>query len=151
MLVKSANCSPLLTNWSHDDTLSLMDTLPLSTLYKGQRSGRSGQTVVMAGRGGVLDRLITPQESWRYFKYSNGFEWGYAGSGPAQLALAILLDFTRDSQTACLLHHKFKRDYVAGWEQQGFSITGAEIAAWLMQCQELPEPEINRRLDETID
>ncbi len=37
-----------------------------------------------------------------------GFEWGYGGSGPAQLALAILADYTRDDQLALNLHQRFK-------------------------------------------
>ncbi len=35
---------------------------------------------------------LTPEESWTYRIHSpNGFSWGYSGSGPSQLALAILL------------------------------------------------------------
>uniref|UniRef100_UPI003AF96E02 DUF6166 domain-containing protein n=2 Tax=Thiolapillus sp. TaxID=2017437 RepID=UPI003AF96E02 len=34
-------------------------------------------------------------------KSPTGFSWGYRGSGPAQLALAILADYLRDEQ-ACL-------------------------------------------------
>jgi hypothetical protein len=37
-----------------------------------------------------------------------GFEWGYAGSGPAQLALALLADATRRDATAQALHQNFK-------------------------------------------
>lgn len=37
-----------------------------------------------------------------------GLEWGYAGSGPAQLALAILADATGDDRVARRLHQQFK-------------------------------------------
>jgi hypothetical protein len=37
-----------------------------------------------------------------------GFEWGYAGSGPAQLALALLADATGCDATALALHQVFK-------------------------------------------
>jgi Family of unknown function (DUF6166) len=37
-----------------------------------------------------------------------GFMWGYAGSGPAQLALAILADALGDDQAALRLHQRFK-------------------------------------------
>jgi Family of unknown function (DUF6166) len=37
-----------------------------------------------------------------------GFEWGYAGSGPAQLALAILADALEDNDKAIALHQRFK-------------------------------------------
>jgi hypothetical protein len=37
-----------------------------------------------------------------------GFEWGYGGSGPAQLALAMLADVIGDDEVALRLHQKFK-------------------------------------------
>jgi hypothetical protein len=37
-----------------------------------------------------------------------GFEWGYGGSGPAQLALAILADALGDDERAVRLHQRFK-------------------------------------------
>lgn len=49
----------------------------------------------------------------------NGFEWGYCGSGPAQLALAIVAHAT-DDETAWKHYQDFKRLVVsrlprAGW------------------------------------
>ncbi|HTW51640.1 MAG TPA: DUF6166 domain-containing protein, partial [Stellaceae bacterium] len=41
-----------------------------------------------------------------------GFEWGYPGSGPAQLALAILADFLGDDARAIALHQEFKWEHV---------------------------------------
>ena len=37
-----------------------------------------------------------------------GFEWGYGGSGPAQLALALLADVLKDDERALALHQRFK-------------------------------------------
>jgi hypothetical protein len=37
-----------------------------------------------------------------------GFEWGYGGSGPAQLALAILADALGDDKAALRLHQRYK-------------------------------------------
>lgn len=51
-----------------------------------------------------------------------GFEWGYGGSGPAQLALAILAKYLGDDGLAVELHQPFKWRIVApqprdsGWE-----------------------------------
>jgi hypothetical protein len=42
-----------------------------------------------------------------------GFEWGYAGSGPAQLALAILADALGDDERAARLHQRFKFKVIA--------------------------------------
>lgn len=35
--------------------------------------------------------------SWRFHKHSREFNWGYGGSGPSQLALAIVLKLTNKS------------------------------------------------------
>jgi hypothetical protein len=45
-------------------------------------------------------------------KSPTGFAWGYSGSGPGQLALAILLQFT-DDDTARSLFQRFKDEYIA--------------------------------------
>lgn len=56
-----------------------------------------------------------------------GFEWGYWGSGPAQLALAILANFLQDDQEAFRLHQEFKMDVVAKLDRDRWSLTGAEV------------------------
>jgi hypothetical protein len=38
----------------------------------------------------------------------DGFAWGYGGSGPAQLALAILADALNDGERAVRLHQDYK-------------------------------------------
>jgi hypothetical protein len=42
-----------------------------------------------------------------------GYEWGYAGSGPAQLSLAILADALGDADNAQKLYQDFKFSVVA--------------------------------------
>ena len=42
----------------------------------------------------------------------DGFSWGYQGSGPAQLALAILCDAIGPTE-AMRWHQEFKRDHIA--------------------------------------
>lgn len=60
----------------------------------------------------------------------NGFEWGYGGSGPSELALNILAMYT-DRQTAEELHQVFKWDYIAELPHGGGTIKGSEIKKWL--------------------
>ena len=82
----------------------------------------------------VDDQELTPERSQKVFNHSpDGFNWGYEGSGPAQLALAILLLVT-DEQTAVKFHQKFKRDFVAGWPQSHFG-GHVEIEGWLKRSQ----------------
>lgn len=61
-----------------------------------------------------------------------GFSWGYCGSGPAQLALAILLEELYYGQ-ALELYQDFKREVIAGFSNEPLIIwrlTGEEIRDW---------------------
>ena len=60
-----------------------------------------------------------------------GLEWGYLGSGPAQLALAILADATGNDQLALRWHQKFKLDKIAGLDRDTpWIITADEVRRW---------------------
>lgn len=58
-----------------------------------------------------------------------GFEWGYLGSGPADLALSILWDFL-GKEPRQIEYMRFKENFVAGWKDE-WQITGEEIGCWL--------------------
>ncbi len=58
-----------------------------------------------------------------------GFEWGYGGSGPAQLALALLADALGDDEAAVRLHQDFKWGVVARLPGQSWELTEEEIRA----------------------
>lgn len=68
-----------------------------------------------------------------------GAEWGYSGSGPAQLALALLADATGDDELAQAHYQRFKREVVAGFERDRFLITQAEIRCWIASVLGPPE------------
>jgi hypothetical protein len=60
--------------------------------YIGTRDPRSGEpSVLVVDDGGKSHDLPTRTEVRSHSP--SGFEWGYGGSGPAQLALAILCDY----------------------------------------------------------
>lgn len=59
-----------------------------------------------------------------------GFEWGYEGSGPAQLALALLADYTGKDDVAMRFHQQFKRDAIAPLDGD-WTMTGEFIQTWL--------------------
>lgn len=83
-------------------------------------------------------RLLRPGKSQRVRNHSpTGFDWGYLGSGPAQLALALLLEEV-PSETAQDFYQSFKGQVVAGW-QGSWKITGTEICDWMHKerCQRL--------------
>lgn len=59
-----------------------------------------------------------------------GFAWGYGGSGPAQLALAILLRVV--GADAALAHYQaFKRDHVACWPMGFSGIRVVAVDEWV--------------------
>ncbi len=60
----------------------------------------------------------------------DGFSWGYSGSGPAQLALAMLLKET-DHVRAEKYYMDFKNDIIAGFDKEGFTFTSVLISEWL--------------------
>lgn len=61
-----------------------------------------------------------------------GFSWGFSGSGPAQLALALLLDATSIPETALAYYQEFKQAIVAGWDFNGeWMIFRYDILNWL--------------------
>lgn len=64
-----------------------------------------------------------------------GFAWGYSGSGPAQLALALLLAAGVEKQDAEDLYQAFKNAHVSRWPNgQDFSVE-VDIRAWVLGAQ----------------
>lgn len=63
-----------------------------------------------------------------------GFEWGYAGSGPADLALSILVARAikgEDNSQALRLHQAFKFHFVARFANDAWRLSEAEIDDWI--------------------
>lgn len=63
-----------------------------------------------------------------------GFSWGYLGSGPTQLSLAILAHHLKNDKQALDLYQQFKFDVIAGLpENTPWQITADQIDAWVLQ------------------
>jgi hypothetical protein len=77
-------------------------------------------------------RVIDPSKSQKVRNHSpDGFCWGYGGSGPAQLALGIMLEFV-DKERAQNLYQQFKWDVVAKLnKEEDFIILSDEVARWI--------------------
>lgn len=64
-----------------------------------------------------------------------GFSWGYGGSGPAQLSLAILAAVTSDSE-ALKFHQQFKWSCVAHIpKNSGWQMTVRDVDQWLQRAR----------------
>lgn len=63
----------------------------------------------------------------------DGFSWGYGGSGPSQLALAILLELMSKNK-AVQLYQQFKVDVIANFPMdEDFEYPVGKILEWIKQ------------------
>ena len=86
----------------------------------------SGDPIVTIG-----GRPLDWQASLKVRNHSpTGVEWGYPGSGPAQLALAILLTLT-DRKTAEACYHAFKEEFIAPVRSPEWRLPIRAVHAWL--------------------
>jgi hypothetical protein len=78
-------------------------------------------------------KTLDPSPSQKLYNHSpTGFSWGYHGSGPSQLALALLLDATGDKDVALKYYQSFKYRTVAQWDgDSSWDYTEEQIKAWL--------------------
>ncbi|MDL0120024.1 DUF6166 domain-containing protein [Halobacterium salinarum] len=84
---------------------------------------------------------LTPERSLELANHSpSGFEWGYGGSGPAQLALALLVDYTDEEDVALARYTEFKNEVVSQLDCTGpdrrWRLTGSDIDAALRETSD---------------
>lgn len=103
-----------------------------NVLYQGKRLSVCGhQAVYCRALPDGEWKQLSPEPSQRLHNHSpNGFQWGYGGSGPAQLALALLLDATGNPNIALAHYQDFKWEFVAGWGEE-WETTRDKITAWI--------------------
>jgi hypothetical protein len=65
----------------------------------------------------------------------DGFAWGYGGSGPAQLAYAILFDLTGDRDKSQQFYQLYKWSVVARLPREPWTVTASSILDWLDEAQ----------------
>lgn len=93
--------------------------------------------------GEMVKDVVKVNVPWTVVWHSpDGFEVGYNGSGPADLALNILQQFlpgrdvlcfkgTRCSRAASMLHQQFKEEFIATMDQKGGTIKAERIKEWI--------------------
>jgi hypothetical protein len=96
--------------------------------YEGKRQGYV-VSVTVDGR-----RLNPRFDLWNHSP--TGFEWGYNGSGPAQLALAILADHCGNNEQALNFYHRFKWAVVARFPHRSWRLTSGQIDLLLQKLRE---------------
>jgi len=93
-------------------------------VYEGGRS--------LAGAVVTVDGRPLPMRHDLRMLSRAGFEWTYEGTGPAQLALALLADHWGDDARALRHYDAFMRGVVAELDN-AWRLTGGEIDAALKQ------------------
>lgn len=95
------------------------------SVYKGRRT-LQGCIVT------VDDESLDPRFDLRNHS-PTGFEWGYGGSGPAQLALAILAHHLQDNEKAIAYYQDFKWSIIANLPRNnGWEINSSEVD-WVLR------------------
>ena len=110
------------------------NTLPTHNVHKIYHGWRTpqGASVTVTEDHGQSDTTRPLDPRLDLYNHSpGGMEWGYQGSGPAQLGLAILADFTRDDRYAVRRHQEFKRHAVANIPHQMWTIYGEQVEGWV--------------------
>lgn len=80
--------------------------------YLGNIDATTGERVVYRVREDGFCTPLNPRFDLRNHS-PTGFQWGYGGSGPAQLALALLADYLKDDARALQLYQDFKWSVIA--------------------------------------
>ena len=98
---------------------------PETRRYLGIRTPL-GCTVGFNDDSGDVFPMIDPRFDLRMHS-PDGFEWGYHGSGPCQLALALVADATGDDELAKRVYLLFMHRIVSGLVIEGWELSAAEI------------------------
>lgn len=85
-------------------------------------------------------RELHPARSQKIRNHSpDGFAWGYGGSGPAQLALAVLIELIGPTK-AQAHYQQFKDEQLAALDMQGsFEATFSIPELWANICRQCGE------------
>jgi hypothetical protein len=99
--------------------------------YLGGIDQKTGERVVYRVRDDGFSATLNPRLDLRNHS-PTGFQWGYGGSGPAQLALALLADHLGDDERALTLYQDFKWKVIAALPQdKGWTLDPEQIDAAL--------------------
>ena len=107
-----------------DDSIVITPTI--TDGYAGAR-GENGEIKVVRIRNGrqePLRHLVLHSPS--------GFEWGYSGSGPTDLARSIIADVTGDDNPHPGIYQEFKRQFVTRWKDR-WEVSLEKIQSWLKE------------------
>jgi hypothetical protein len=109
--------------------------------YTGYRlpseKGTAEQALVTVHEEGKEPRPLDPRFDLRM--HADGFNWSYAGSGPAQLALALACDVLGDEEEAQRVYQSLKFRVIGRLPRDGWSLSEEEIRQHIRDIQKRDE------------
>lgn len=99
--------------------------------FEGVRDA-DGATVYCDGRALMLPRLRESGWNAEARHSPTGFEWGYEGSGPAELARAVLMTVFPGDEVVrtSRCYQRFKVEVIAGLQREGFVLEAEAVRDW---------------------
>jgi len=105
--------------------------------YSGYRildtGGHPKQAVVTVHEEGKPPRPLDLRHDLR--RHSEEFNWGYNGSGPSQLALALAADMLGDDEHAQDIYQQLKFKLVGRMPHDGWSLSEAQLRQAIRDIQ----------------
>ena len=95
--------------------------------YFGHRQSGKAQVFRRIKAGNQTGPQLQPRLDVRSYS-PGGLEWGYLGSGPNQLSLALLVDYLGDVAQAEDLHQDFKNAVVIYLPEKEWTLSNEDIA-----------------------
>ena len=98
-------------------------------MFKGQRLEQG--VIVYHNK-----QILSSEESQKLINHSpDGFNWGYVGSGSAQLSLAVLLAHTKDRNYSLRNYQKFLDDIISKLKSKDWKISDKKIEDWMKKVK----------------
>ena len=96
-------------------------------VYEGHRTGEGAHVERKVRKGENWETASLPPRLDLGYHSPSGLEWGYGGSGPAQLALALLADALQDDERALRIYQRFKWEVVTSLPDTDWQLSTEEI------------------------
>jgi len=105
---------------------------------------RTGGAEVMVAEDGKPRVPLPPRNDvWNHSP--DGFQWGYGGSGPAQLALALCIHATGDVRRAVRVYQDFKFRVLAPSKDDTFVLTREQVLEHIEAIERKTAPGAQRQ------
>ena len=113
------------------------EAFPPMKTYTGYRlpsdQGTAAPALVTVHQEGQPRRPLDPRFDLR--RHADGLNWGYGGSGPAQLALALAADVLGDDEAAQGVYQRLKFKLVGHLAKDGWSLTEEQLRQAIYDIQ----------------